>query len=132
MSYELYVEPEALDELKRLAKRHKPAVVPCIKIGDVIDQTKTLAGEIQQGHYPDTLVETVVGGRVWHHAIPDTVFGAGPPFLDVRVLVGTCAASLFHVAEMPSDMAGQRAGPEEDLVQAVARSLIDKGNDDAS
>jgi hypothetical protein len=132
VSYELYVEPEALDELKRLAKRHKPAVMPCIKIGGVIAQTETFAGEIQQGHYPGTLVETVVDGRVWQHAIPDTVFGAGPPFLDVRVLIGTCAASLFHVAELTSDTASQQAGPEDHLVQAVARSLIDKGDDDAS
>lgn len=131
MSYELYVEPETLDELKRLARRYKPAIVPCTKIGSVIAQAKTFASEIQQGHHADTLVETVVDGRVWHHALPDSVFGAGPPLLDSRVLIGTHAASLFHVAEVADAPASQQAEPGHDRVDSVARSLIEREDEDA-
>lgn len=131
MSYELYVEPETLDELKRLARQYQPAILPCGKIGSVIAQATTFASEIQQGHHADTLVETVVDGRIWHHAIPDSVFGAGPPLLDSRVLIGTHAASLFHVAEVADATASQQAGPVRDRVDVVARSLIDREDEDA-
>lgn len=132
MSYELYVEPEALDELKRLARRHRPAVVPCAKIGLVVAQAETFVSELHQGHHARMLIETVVSGRIWHHQIPDSFLGSGPPSLDARILVGTHVASLFHIAEVTPGAAIRQSVPGDDVLQAVARSLIDREDDDAS
>ena len=132
MSYELYVEPEVRAELKRLLRRHQPATGPCLKIASVVATAELFGREVQQGQHAHTLIETVAHGRIGHHRIPDALLGAHPPSLDARLLVGRRVASLFHVTEVFDATGHEIPVPGDDVVQAVARDLTHREDDDAS
>jgi hypothetical protein len=119
------VEQDALDALQDSARQHRGALRRLGKIALVIANVETFLDEVWQGdHDPDSVV---VRDRAWVYTVPQDFLGGGGPDLDVRVIVGTTRASLFHVSE--TTHSGQGAA---DLVSrdAVAQQLIESEDQD--